>query len=92
SQSYEEFLRQKIKLASFRGFDVPLEQINPALKPHTRDIVRWAVQGGQRAIFASFGLHKTATQLEIMRQVGIHRPGLRLICMPLGVRQEFVRE
>lgn len=90
--TYEEFLRQKIKLASFRGFDVPLEHINAALKPHTRDIVRWAVQGGQRAIFASFGLHKTATQLEIMRQVGIHRPGLRLICMPLGVRQEFVRE
>lgn len=89
---YTDFLRQKIKLASFTGFDVPLEQINPALKPHTRDIVRWACQGGNRAIFASFGLHKTATQLEIMRQVGIHRPGLRLLCMPLGVRQEFTRE
>ena len=25
-----------------------------ALKPHTRDIVKWAVQGGNRAIFASF--------------------------------------
>lgn len=90
--TYEEFLRQKIKLASFKGFDVPLEQINPALKPHTRDIVKWAVQGGNRAIFASFGLHKTATQLEVMRQIGIHRPGLRLLCMPLGIRQEFKRE
>jgi len=56
--SYTDFLRQKIRLASFKGFDVPMEQINPALKPHTRDIVRWAVQGGNRAIFASFGLHK----------------------------------
>jgi DNA modification methylase len=92
SESYTDFLRQKIKMASFKGFDVPLQQINPALKPHTRDIVRWAVQGGNRAIFASFGLHKTATQLEIMRQIGIHRPGLRLQVAPLGVRQEFKAE
>lgn len=58
---YEKFLREKIKLANFDGFDVPLDQINPDLKPHTRDIVKWAVKGGNRAIFASFGLHKTAT-------------------------------
>jgi hypothetical protein len=89
---YEQFLRQKIKLASFDGFDVDLEQINPALKPHTRDIVKWAVKGGNRAIFASFGLHKTATQLEIHRIIGQHRPGLRLQVLPLGVRQEFFRE
>jgi DNA modification methylase len=89
---YEQFLREKIRLASFDGFDVPLEEINPALKPHTRDIVRWAAQGGNRAIFASFGLHKTATQLELMRLIGVHRPGLRLQVLPLGVRQEFIRE
>ena len=89
---YHEFLRAKIKLARSLGFDVPLDQINPGLKPHTRDIVRWALKGGQRAIFASFGLHKTSTNLEVMRQIGIHRPCLRLIVLPLGVRQEFVRE
>lgn len=92
AHDYTEFLKQKIKLASFNGFDVPIEQINPALKPHTREIVQWAAQGGNRAIFASFGLHKTATQLELMRLIGIHRPGLRLLCMPLGVRQEFKAE
>ena len=70
---YAAFLRQKIRMASFKGFDVPLEQINPDLKPHTREICKWALQGGNRAIFASFGLHKTATQLEIMRQIGISR-------------------
>lgn len=90
--NYNDFLRAKIKLAPRKGFDVPLEQINPSLKPHTRDIVRWALQGGQRAIFASFGLHKTSTNLEVMRQIGIHRPCLRLIVLPLGVRQEFTRE
>lgn len=89
---YAAFLKNKIRMASFKGFDVPMEQINANLKPHTRDIVRWAVQGGNRAIFASFGLHKTATQLEIMRQIGVHRPGLRAIVMPLGIRQEFRRE
>lgn len=89
---YEEFLRGKIKLAQRKGFDVPLEQIHPGLKPHTRDIVRWALAGGQRAVFASFGLHKTSTNLEVMRQIGIHRPGLRGIVAPLGVRQEFSRE
>ena len=90
---YTDFLRQKIRMAQFNGFDVPLESVNPHLKPHTRDIVRWAVQGGQRAIFASFGLHKTATQLEIHRQIGLCRPELfRLQVAPLGVRQEFKAE
>jgi hypothetical protein len=90
---YGQFLREKIKLAQKKGFDVPLEQIHPSLKPHTRDIVRWALAGGQRAIFASFGLHKTSTNLEVMRQIGIHRPGgVRGIVAPLGVRQEFSRE
>ncbi len=91
--SYADFLRQKIRLAQFNGFDVPMADVNPHLKPHTRDIVRWAVQGGQRAIFASFGLHKTATQLEIFRLIGRARPELlRLQVAPLGVRQEFRAE
>jgi hypothetical protein len=89
---YIEFLRSKMPLASFTGFDVDLEQINPNLKPHTRDIVRWMVKGGNRAVFASFGLHKTATQLEALRLIGQHRPGLCLQVLPLGVRQEFFRE
>lgn len=92
SDAYLDFLRAKIKLARFNGVDVGAEELNPALKPFTRDIVRWAVKGGQRAIFASFGLHKTATQLEIMRVLGRHTTKPRLICMPLGVRQEFKAE
>lgn len=86
---YAQFLRDKIKLAQRKGFDVSTEEMNPGLRPFTRDIVRWAIAGGQRAIFSSFGLHKTTTALEIMRLIGVHRPGLRLIVAPLGVRQEF---
>jgi DNA modification methylase len=90
---YESFLREKIKLAAFTGFDVPLEEINPALKPHTRDIARWVLKGGNRAVFASFGLHKTATHLEVLRQVGLRFPdAYRLGVVPLGVRHEFFRE
>jgi hypothetical protein len=92
-EDYSAFLREKIKLAPFTGFDIPLEEINPALKPHTRDIVRWMAKGGSRACFASFGLHKTATHLELLRQVGRRYPdAFRLGVIPLGVRQEFFRE
>lgn len=89
---YLDFVKSKVRVADQGGFDVDLEQINPALKPHTREIVRWAVKGGQRAIFASFGLHKTATQLEILRVIGQHHVGVRGIVLPLGVRQEFKLE
>src|SRR6185312_2834409 len=93
SEAYLDFLRKKVKLAEQTGFDVPLEQINPALKPHTRDIVRWMVKGGSRACFASFGLHKTATNLECLRLIGARFPdAYRLIVAPLGVRHEFFRE
>lgn len=92
----DELIAARIGMSS-KAFDkhravLPPDELNPALKPHTRDIVRWAVKGGKRAVFASFGLHKTATNLEVMRLLGVHRPGLRLITMPLGVRQEFRRE
>ena len=91
--SYSDFLRAKVAAAPSLGFDVPLAEINPALKPHTRAIVRWAAAGGRRAIFASFGLHKTATQIELMRLVLAREPGeATLIVCPLGVRQEFFRE
>ncbi|MGQ3051073.1 MAG: DNA methyltransferase [Roseateles sp.] len=87
---YTAFLRQKIKLAQFKGFEVDPAELNPKLKPHTADIVRWALLGGQRAIFASFGLHKTVTALEIMRLIGKRRAGVRAIVCPLGVRREFI--
>ncbi len=90
--AYDEFLRQKIKLASFKGFDVPMEQINTNLKPHTRDIVRWAVQGGNRGIFARFGLGKSVMQCEWQRQIVPRAGGPGLTVCPLGVRQELMRD
>ena len=52
---YLAFLRRKIKLASFAGFDIHDDEINPILKPHQRACVKWAVRGGNRALFERFG-------------------------------------
>ena len=89
---YLAFLRKKIKLANFDGFDVADAEINPLLKPHERDIVKWAVKGGNRAIFAAFGLGKSVMQIEILRLVQKHEGGDVIDCLPLGVRQEFRRD
>jgi DNA modification methylase len=86
---YEDFIRDKIKLDSRMGFAIEDSQINPMLFPHQRDIVRWALRGGRRAIFAAFGLGKSFMQLECMRLVGEREGGRQLIIAPLGVRQEF---
>lgn len=84
---YLAFLQSKLQFAQYHGFDAV--DVNPSLRPFTQDVVRWACKGGRRALFMSFGLHKTVTQIEVMRQVGIFDPGLRLIVLPLGVRAEF---
>ncbi|RUM98086.1 DNA methylase N-4 [Pseudaminobacter arsenicus] len=81
-----------MQLAKADGFDVAPDDINPAGAPHCKAIVRWALKGGCRAIFASFGLHKTFMQIELMRLIGRFAPGLRLIVIPLGVRHEFMAE
>ena len=59
---YYDFLKRKIDIAPESGFEIPPEAVNPALKPHQRDAVMWAVRGGRRALFESFGLGKTAQQ------------------------------
>ncbi len=86
---YVDFLKGKIKLAEFGGFEVSDEEINPILKPHQRDIVKWAVRGGSRAIFAAFGLGKSVMQIETLRLVQKYDGGNVLVVAPLGVRQEF---
>lgn len=87
--NYQEFCAAKASVSGKSGFTVAAEKIHPMLKPHQRDIVRWALDGGRRAIFAAFGLGKSFMQLEIMRQVQAHDGGRQLIICPLGVRQEF---
>jgi len=90
--NYQEFLKSKIELAKDTGIQVNPDDLCKYLKPHQRDSVIWALKGGKRAIFSSFGLGKTLTQIEILRQLLLHEGGKALIVCPLGVKQEFTRD
>lgn len=90
--TYKEFLQTKVEIAKDSGFEIDPTEVNPALKPHQRDAVVWAVRGGKRALFESFGLGKTIQELEFCRLVLKHKGGKALIVMPLGVKQEFVHD
>ncbi len=91
---YQAFLEQKISLSKDAGIECSLDEIHPLLKPHQKAIVQWAVQGGRRAVFASFGLGKSLIQLEIERIITKHLgpQSKALIVCPLGVRQEFAHD
>lgn len=90
--SYEEFLQSKMVTVPLFGRQVSASDINPILFPHQSDIVRWAVHGGRRAIFAQFGMGKTFIQLEIARLVQQFTGAKFLIVAPLGVRLEFLAD
>lgn len=90
--TYQEFLESKIELAQDSGFEVNPTDINKALKPHQRDAVIWALKGGRRALFESFGLGKTIQEIEFCKQVIDHEGGRALIVLPLGVKQEFTQD
>lgn len=87
--NYQEFIKAKNPLSKKSGFLIDENEINPLLFPHQKDIVRWALNGGRRAIFAAFGLGKSFIQLEILKTIGKREGGKQLIIAPLGVRQEF---
>ena len=89
---YVAFLQEKTPIASFDGFDIEDCDIHPILKPHQRACVKWAVKGGNRALFEAFGLGKSVQQVEVVRIIMAMAGGLGLIVCPLGVRQEFRRD
>lgn len=87
--TYKEFIESKIETAPESGFTVDRDRLNDGLKPHQKDAVRWALEGGRRAIFESFGLGKTVQELEFCKQAVLKEGGKALIVCPLGVKQEF---
>ena len=89
---YSEFLEGKVAFGTTYGFPVADSEVHPALFPHQRAIVRWAVEGGRRAIFAAFGLGKSVMQLETLRLVLAREGGKALVICPLGVRIEFAAD
>jgi DNA modification methylase len=89
---YAGFLKAKVQMAESFGFAITAADVNPLLKPHQIAIVIWAIAGGRRAIFCAFGLGKTVIQLEVVRLTRQRAGGMGLIAIPLGVRQEFIRD
>ena len=92
SEAYQALLDAKVAIAPEDGLTVDPGELSELLKPHQKDVVLWALRGGRRALFLSFGLGKTLIQLELMRLIHKHRGGRMLVVCPLGVKQEFVED
>lgn len=89
---YKDFLKSKIAIAKNYGYqdaDLTLPEI---LLPHQKDIVKWAIEGGRRAIFATFGMGKTLIQLTLADYFAKKEKGKSLIICPLGIKQEFYND
>jgi DNA modification methylase len=93
-ENYLKFIESKILQTKEAGFEVDDTDLHPSNKPHQRDIIKWAAKGGQRAIFASFGLGKTQIQLELLRLAlkKSSEDSFGLIICPLGVKGEFKKD
>lgn len=85
--AYNEFLRSKITVASYAGFEVDPGELHPVLFPFQRDLTVWGIRKGRAAIFADTGLGKTLMQLEWARAIGEYV----LIIAPLSVARQTVR-
>lgn len=97
--AYQALLESKLTFDTESGFEIDeavaagrCQPLNPMLKPHQADMVRWAIRGGRRAIFASFGLGKSVMQISICQATAEYVGKPALIVCPLGVRQEFRRD
>jgi len=95
-EQYIEFLKSKIEIAPETGLSYEVGEMEfldgTILKPHQRDAINWAIKGGRRALFESFGLGKTIQQLIICDILTANQGGKALIVCPLGVRQEFKKD
>jgi len=89
---YIDFLKSKMAISRQTGFDFDISEISPDLLPHVKDSVKWAINGGCRAIFSKFGMQKTVTQLEIERIIIKHKGGKGLIVCPKRVVTEFIEQ
>lgn len=90
-KAYKKFLKNKIKVAQSRGFEVDRTLFHPSFKPHQTDICEWACEKGAALIAASFGLGKTRMDIQILLEVKRKHPDAPvLVVCPLGVRQEFM--
>lgn len=89
---YYEFLAKKHLRHPPRGFDVPIESLNPRAHEWQRIIVRWALKTGRALLAEDCGLGKTLQQLMWGEQVHKHTGGKVLLLCPLAVQKQTLRE
>lgn len=110
SGDYRAFLEAKIPTAQRVGFTCSLDDVPTHLadgrpiRDHQRACIRWAVEGGRRALFEAFGLGKSIQQLlicdiildkieaSLAPEAKGETPNIGLIVAPLGVRREFMKD
>lgn len=90
--NYNQFLESKLLKVPDSGFIPNDDEIHPSSMPHQLDVIRWAIRGGCRAVFASFGMGKTHIQLNICKVIVDRENVKALIICPLGVKGEFKKE
>lgn len=89
---YLQFLETKKKRIAESGFEVALQDLNPAMFDFQKHIVQTALKQGKYAIFADCGLGKTLMQLEWANQVSKHTKQPVLVLTPLAVSGQTVQE
>ncbi|ASU34371.1 DNA methyltransferase [Mucilaginibacter xinganensis] len=88
----EECIKRKIISTPKTGFQVPEGDFCEHLKPHQKDSISFAAEGGCRAIFNSWGLGKTRIQLWLAKLCIKHTGQSFIQGLPLGVVTEFYDE
>lgn len=89
---YEEFLKTKQKKLIKSGFDVDEKDLNPALFPFQKHVVKIALKAGRYALFEECGLGKTIQQLEWSSKVIQHINMPVIILCPLAVSGQTIDE
>jgi hypothetical protein len=89
---YAQFLASKAQEGKYHGFDVSEENLNHALFPFQKALVKWALKKGKAAIFADCGLGKTLIQLEYAQKVIEKTNKPVLVITPLSVSSQTVQE
>lgn len=87
---YREFIHSKTRKAKPMGFEPG--ELPPRLFDWQKDVVTWAVRRGRAALFEDCGLGKTLQQLAWADQVYKYTGKPVLILMPIGIRQQTLRE
>ena len=88
---YSQFLARKRLSDPSTGIVDP-GPMPAVMKPHQRDITRWALRRGRSAVFAGTGLGKTLIELTWADHVARHTGKPVLIFAPLAVAAQHIRE